>query len=62
MQRLHRLAATNRLEVSLGLPLRNREALTNLLQQLYDPASPQFRQYLTPEDFAERFAPTASGL
>lgn len=58
LKALHRLPGTNRLELSFGLPLRNREALTNLLQQLYDPASPQYRQYLTPEQFADRFAPT----
>ena len=28
------------------------------MQQLYDPASPQFHQYLTPEQFTERFGPT----
>ena len=36
------------MEVLIGLPLRNRETLANLLQNLYDPASPSFHQYLTP--------------
>jgi uncharacterized repeat protein (TIGR03803 family) len=48
-----------RLNLTIGLPLRDREGLTNLLQQLYDPASPNFRHYLTPEQFAQRFGPTA---
>jgi len=48
----------SRLNLTLGLPLRDREGLTNLLQQLYDPASPNFRHYLTPEQFAARFGPT----
>ncbi|MGD0258926.1 MAG: choice-of-anchor tandem repeat GloVer-containing protein [Verrucomicrobiota bacterium] len=55
---LERLASTNRLELVIGLPLRNREALAGLLGQLYDPASRGYRQYLTPGEFAERFGPT----
>ncbi len=46
------------LSLAIGLPLRNREALTNLLDQLYDPASPNFRRFLTPEQFTEQFGPT----
>ena len=38
-----RLPATNRLNLAIGLPLRNTNALSKLLQDLYDPASPQFR-------------------
>ena len=53
------LAATNRLYLAIGLPLRNQEALTNLLQQIYDPASPNYRHYLTPEQFTAQFGPTA---
>ncbi len=53
-----RLAVTKRLELAIGLPLRNREGLTNLLRQLYDPASGGFRHYLTPEQFTEAFGPT----
>jgi hypothetical protein len=52
------LPGTNRLELAIGLPLRNREGLTNLLRQLYDPASGAYRQYLTPEQFARTFGPT----
>ena len=47
-----------RLNLSIGLPLRDREGLTNLLQQLYDPASTNYHCFLTPEQFAERFGPT----
>src|SRR5262249_20607874 len=53
-----RLPASNRLDLIIGLPLRNRETLTNFLDQLYDPASTNFHRYLTPEQFAERFGPT----
>jgi subtilase family serine protease len=55
---MDRLPATNRLNLAIGLPLRNTNALTKLLQDLYDPASSQFRHYLTPEQFTEQFGPT----
>jgi subtilase family serine protease len=55
-----RLAATTRLNLSIGLPLRNESALADLLHQLYDPASPNYRHYLTPGQFAEQFAPSSS--
>jgi subtilase family serine protease len=40
------------------LPLRNRDGLTNLLRQISDPASPNYRNYLTRQQFTERFGPT----
>jgi subtilase family serine protease len=52
------LPSATRLGLSIGLPLRNEEILTNFLQELYDPSSPQFRHYLTPQEFTERFGPT----
>ena len=52
------LPASQRLNLAIGLPLRNTEALTNLLHELYDPASPNYRQFLTPEQFAGRFGPS----
>ncbi len=53
-----RLPADARLDLVIGLPLRDPAGLTNLLEQLYDPASPNFRRYLTPEEFDQRFSPT----
>ncbi len=47
-----------RLNLTIGLPLRDREGLTNLLRQLYDPASTNYHRFLTPAQFAERFGPT----
>ncbi len=55
---LERLAGTNRLRLAIGLPVRDPAGMTNLLRQLYDPASPRYRQYLTPAQFTERFGPT----
>lgn len=41
------------------LPLRNREALEELIQRIHDPMDQQhYGKYLTPEEFSERFAPT----
>jgi subtilase family serine protease len=42
----------------MSLPLRNQDGLNNLLQRLYDPASPDYHQYLTPAQFSEKFGPT----
>ena len=53
-----RLSATNRLNLAIGLPLRNQQALNHLLQQIYDPASPQYHHYLTPQEFTQQFGPT----
>ena len=58
LQPLGRLSATQRLNLAIGLPLRNQQALDNLLQQIYDPASSNYRHYLTPEQFTEQFGPT----
>ncbi len=58
LQPLGRLSGTNHLQLAIGLPLRNEQALDDLLREIYDPASPLYRQYLTPEQFTERFGPT----
>ena len=58
LQPIGRLPATNQLRLAIGLPLRNTNEMARLLQDMYDPASPQFRRYLTLEQFTERFGPT----
>jgi hypothetical protein len=58
LQPLGRFPATNRLNLAIGLPLRHTNELSQLLHDLYDPSSPRFRKYLTPEQFAEQFGPT----
>ncbi len=58
LQPLGNLSGSTNLHLAIGLPLRNREALTNLLQQLYDPASPNYHHFLTPERFTEMFGPS----
>ncbi|HOC54384.1 MAG TPA: immunoglobulin domain-containing protein [Verrucomicrobiota bacterium] len=55
---LERLPATNQLDLAIGLRLRNSAALNELLVKIYDPLCPEYRQYLTPAEFAERFGPS----
>ncbi|HUI28935.1 MAG TPA: protease pro-enzyme activation domain-containing protein [Candidatus Acidoferrales bacterium] len=55
---MERLNQTKVLHLAIMLPLRNQDALNTLLRQLYDPTSPNYHQYLTPEQFTSRFGPT----
>jgi alpha-tubulin suppressor-like RCC1 family protein len=56
---LGRLPATQQVRLAFGLPLRNQAALSNLLQQLYDPASTNYHHYLTTQEFTDQFGPTS---
>lgn len=58
LQPVGRLEAQKEMKISIGLPLRNQVELTNLLSELYDPASSNYRHFLTPEEFTARFGPT----
>jgi uncharacterized repeat protein (TIGR01451 family) len=60
LQTVGNLEESKPLEVLIGLPLRNRETLTNLLHGLYNPSSPAFHQYLTPAQFTEKFGPLSA--
>ena len=53
------LPDTNRLRLSIGLPFRNAEELTNLLQQIYDRKSPNYHHFLNSAQFTEEFGPSA---
>ncbi len=55
---LNHLADETRLQLAIGLPLRNQDELDTLLAQLQDPASPKFRHYLSAQQFAAEFGPT----
>lgn len=52
------LPATQRLQLSLALPVRDPAALQARLKELYDPASPNYHHYLTPQQFADAFGPS----
>lgn len=53
-----RLSANQPMRLVVVLPLRNEDALQEFLKELYDPASPSYRKYLTVEEFTEMFGPT----
>jgi len=48
------------LNLSIGLPLRNEAQLDALLAQIADPTSPNYRHFLTAEEFSTQFAPAES--
>src|SRR5690242_12357595 len=57
LQPIGRLPGVTPLNLVIALPLRNQGALSNVLEELYNPASSQYRHYMTPEQFAEKFGP-----
>jgi len=59
LQSVGNLPGSKELRLAIALPLRNQGALSKLVTDLYDPASPRYRQYLTPEQFTEQFGPAA---
>lgn len=58
LQPLQDLPPTNRLNLAIGLPLRNQAALDRFLQQLQDPASTNYHRYLTPQEFTAQYGPS----
>src|SRR5579862_9593462 len=49
-----------RMNLAIMLPLRNQAELTNLLDRLYDPSSPDYHQFLSVAQFTEAFGPTVA--
>jgi len=55
---VHRpLAATQMLKFDIVLAMRD-QAARELLKELYNPSSPFYQHYLTPQDFTARFGPS----
>lgn len=54
-----RYAATNELRLAIGVSLRDPAGLENFAAQVSDPASSNYRQFLTREELTTRFGPTA---
>ncbi len=52
------LPATNTMQLAISLPVRNQAALDLLQRQISDPASPNYKHYLTPAEFAAQFGAT----
>lgn len=55
---LGHMPAAQSMRLTLTLPLRNQAELEDFLRDAYDPYSPTFHQFLTVEQFTERFGPT----
>src|ERR1700694_2624822 len=52
------LAESTPINLEIALPAQNVESRTALLRDIYDPASPRFRQFLSPDQYTQRFDPT----
>jgi subtilase family serine protease len=51
--------ADTQLTLAIALPMHNQAGLSALLRDIYNPASPNFRHYLSVAEFTTRFGPTA---
>src|SRR5208337_2634783 len=58
VQSVGRLPATQTMRFDIVLALRHAPELENFLQELYDPSSPSYRQFVTVKEFTERFGPS----
>jgi uncharacterized membrane protein len=57
-QLLGRLPAGQSLRLHIVLPLRDQAGLDKFVQDLYDPASPSYRRFLTVSEFTAQFGPS----
>jgi len=53
-----RLPAKQSMQIDVVLPLRDKTGLESFLQELYDPSSPFYRNFLTVQEFTERYGPS----
>jgi len=53
-----RLDGRQTMHLAIGIPLPNQDKLNAFIDSLQDPTSPNYHQFLTPEEFAEKFGPT----
>ena len=58
--KLGHVPSTQTLDIVLHLPWRDQQGLDNLLREVYDPSSASYRQFLTVEQFTERFGPSTA--
>ncbi|MBS0432105.1 MAG: S8/S53 family peptidase [Proteobacteria bacterium] len=50
--------ASRRLQLAIALPMRDQAQLVQLVRDIYDPSSPNYRHYLSVAQFTQRFGPT----
>ncbi|HUA14333.1 MAG TPA: protease pro-enzyme activation domain-containing protein [Verrucomicrobiae bacterium] len=58
IQPVAHLPGSQRLRLAISLPLRNQDRLDALLQELYDPSSPNYRHFLSTQEFTQNFGPS----
>jgi subtilase family serine protease len=56
---LGRYPGTAHLDIAIGLPLSDQAGLKSFIDTLYDPNSPTYRNFLTPDQFTKRFGVSA---
>jgi kumamolisin len=52
------LPSSQTLNLDIVLPVRDQAALESFTEDVYNPASSSYRQFLTPQEFTERFGPS----
>jgi subtilase family serine protease len=52
------MSAGENMNLAIMLPLKNQTELTGFLSRLHDPSSADYRQYLTVDQFTEKFGPS----
>jgi kumamolisin len=57
-QLIGKLPSTQTLRFDMVLPLRDRAGLQDFVQEVQDPRSPSYHQFLTPQEFTARFGPS----
>ena len=55
-------AENARLTVTVTLKLRNAGQIDRLIQSVYTPGSPQYRQFLSPDEFRSQFGPSPAAI
>lgn len=53
-----RLSATQPMHFDIVLPVRDQAGLDDFLREVYDPSSPNYRRFLTVEQFTQMFGPS----
>lgn len=59
LQPIGNVATNSTLDLALSLSLHNQKGLADLINQVYDPSSPNYRHFLTPDQFNTQFGPSA---
>jgi|GEM_PF-1714624 hypothetical protein len=58
LQPKNRMEGSKQLNLVIGLPLHNQDALQKLMHDIYDPSGSKYHKYLSPEEFTQQFGPS----